>query len=166
MKLQSTLTLALRLFKREWRSSELRILMLALLVAVTATTSISFFADRLASALLNRSAEMLGGDLVVKSSRPLEWSDLLPSEYSALKTAEVIEFSSVVLARDQLLLSSIKAVSNGYPLYGMLQVASERPGTVIKRQYGPKKGTVWVDARVLDRLQVEIGETVRLGAAE
>mgnify|MGYP006921594655 CR=1 FL=1 len=72
------LRLSWRLLKREWRSGELRILAFALTVAVAATTCISFFTERLNLALLRQSAELIGGDLVLRSSRPLdpEWLEV------------------------------------------------------------------------------------------
>ena len=42
-----TLSLALRLLLRDWRSGELTFLALALLIAVASTTTITLFADRL-----------------------------------------------------------------------------------------------------------------------
>ena len=63
--------LSIKLLGREWRSGELRILLFALVTAVAATTTIGFFTERLNNALVRQSAELIGGDLLVNSSRPL-----------------------------------------------------------------------------------------------
>ena len=81
-------SMAIRLLRREWRSGELRVLVLALLVAIAATTSISFFTDRLGQALLNQSAEMIGGDLVVRGTRPLKPQWLETATQQAVITAD------------------------------------------------------------------------------
>ena len=45
--------LAWRLLRREWRAGELRVLLGALLIAVTISTAISFFTERLERSILN-----------------------------------------------------------------------------------------------------------------
>lgn len=157
--------LALGLFKREWRGGALRVLVLALVVAIMAATSISFFTDRLAQALLNRSAEMIGGDLVVRGTRPLDpqWLEI-PEK--AVVSAEITEFSTVAINNDQLLLASVKAVDANYPLYGRIQVADEPYGEPSLLDDAPSPGVVWVDQRVLDRLQIRVGDAINIGAAE
>ena len=42
----SVIALALRLFVRDWRAGELRVLIAALIIAVGSVTTVSFFADR------------------------------------------------------------------------------------------------------------------------
>ena len=51
--------LASRLLWRDWRSGELRLLFLALVMAVTSVSGIALFTDRLEKALLLESANML-----------------------------------------------------------------------------------------------------------
>jgi len=164
--IKTVFTLSVRLFKREWRSGELRILALALLIAISATTSISFFTDRLAQALLNRSAEMIGGDLVVRGTRPLGSDWLKLPEAEPLEHSQITEFSTVAINREQLLLASVKAVSETYPLYGSVQLSDTRYGQPLMMDKAPTPGTVWVDPRVLDRLQVEVGDEISIGAAQ
>lgn len=158
--------LATRLFRREWRCGELRILALALLIAVTVTTCISFFTDRLSQALLNRSAEMLGGDLVVRGTRPLDPGWLSLPEAVDLKRAEITEFSTVVIHQEQLLLANVKAVGSAYPLYGSLQISEDLYDEAERVDHPPQPGTLWVDRRVLDRLQLKVGDRVAIGASD
>ena len=61
------LPLASRLILREWRAGELRVMLLALLIAVTVSTAISFFTDRLQRGMATRAAEFLGADMRVSS---------------------------------------------------------------------------------------------------
>ena len=159
------LSLAIRLLRREWRSGELRVLVLALLVAIAATTSISFFTERLGEALLNRSAEMIGGDLLVRGTRPLEPQWLQMAAEQSVKVAELVEFSTVSIHQDNLLLASVKAVGANYPLYGSVHVAEQAYGETITVQHAPPSGTVWVDRRVLNRLAADIGDSISIGAA-
>ena len=90
-----SIKLSWRLSKREWRSGELRILLFALITAIAATTTISFFTERLKIALLTQSAELIGGDLVLRSSRPLPQGWLHHGQEVGLETVELAEFGSV-----------------------------------------------------------------------
>lgn len=158
-------SLAIRLLRREWRSGELRVLVLALLVAIAATTSISFFTDRLGQALLNRSAEMIGGDLLIRGTRPLKPQWLEMAVEQTVKVVELVEFSTVSIHQDKLLLTSVKAVGANYPLYGEVHVAEQAYGETITVQYAPPPGAVWVDRRVLNRLDAKVGDSISIGAA-
>ena len=65
-----TLLLALRLLRRDFRAGELRILALAILVAVGSMTAVGFFTDRMQRALVQQGVELLGADLVLVSGAP------------------------------------------------------------------------------------------------
>ena len=163
-----TLSLALRLATRDWRSGELRLLLAALLLAVGAVTAVSLFVDRLQRALVAESATLLGADRVIDASRavPQRFRDLAAARGLAL--ADVIRFPSMVSAdatgRSQL--ASVKAVTPGYPLRGTLRVA-DAPFTRGRRTDGlPARGEVWLDSRLFPALGVESGDTVAVGYAE
>ncbi len=67
--------LALRLFWRDWRSGELGVLLLAVVLAVAIVTTLGLFVDRMQRAVEIRSATFLAGDLVLRATRevPEEW---------------------------------------------------------------------------------------------
>ncbi len=75
----NTLLLALRFAKRDWRSGELRLLMLALVVAVAALTAVGFFTDRVERAMVLQANEILAADLVISGSTqvPHEYQQVL-----------------------------------------------------------------------------------------
>ena len=53
------LKLALRMFRRNAKSIEARVLLVALLIAVMSVTTVSFFADRVESALNRQANELI-----------------------------------------------------------------------------------------------------------
>ncbi len=57
---------------RDWRAGELRVLALALLIAVASVTSVSFFADRVRQGLAREAHQLLGGDLLLVGDHGLE----------------------------------------------------------------------------------------------
>ena len=66
------LGLALKLLWRDWRSGELTLLLVSLLIAVGTVTTITLFVDRLQQALLAESATFLAADRVISSNQPID----------------------------------------------------------------------------------------------
>ena len=56
---------------RDWRAGELRLLAMALVIAVAAVTSVGFFVDRLRLGLERDAAQLLAADLVLSSDQPI-----------------------------------------------------------------------------------------------
>lgn len=63
-------TLGWRSLWRDARAGELRLLLLAVALAVAALTAVGFFADRLQAGLQRDARALLGGDAVVASDKP------------------------------------------------------------------------------------------------
>ena len=64
------LRLALLALARDGKSGELRVLMLALLVAVSALTAVGFFTNRVSRAVDQQAGEVLAADLRLQSRSP------------------------------------------------------------------------------------------------
>jgi putative ABC transport system permease protein len=170
MQQASMLALAARQTRRDFRAGEQRLLGFAVLLAVAALTAVGFFADRLNAGLARDARQLLGGDAIVSSDKPAPPELVQQAEALGLATARSAAFPSMARAPDArggaTRLVSVKAVSDGYPLRGQLQVktAVDAPAQPIKG--GPRPGTVWADAAVLDALQLAVGDTLLLGDAE
>ncbi len=155
--------LALKLLIRDGRSGELTILVLALIIAVTSSTAISLFADRLHRTMSTQAAEFLAADLVITS--PALIPELWTKEASQLKLshARTAEFSTVLMENDEILLAGIKAVSNHYPLRGFLKsTVSDYTEEKISHK-GPNQGEAWTDKRVLSALKLKLGDSLIVG---
>ncbi len=157
------LALAFRLLRRDARSGELTILILALSIAVISTTAISLFAERLQKTMNLQGAEFLAADLVITSSShiPQPWLD--QAEQLSLKRAKTAEFSTVLIENDEMLLAGVKAVSKHYPLRGHLKTIEQDYLTETVHQQGPKVGNVWVEKRILSALKLAIGDLLNIG---
>ena len=141
--------MALRALRRDWRSGELRVLAVALLIAVASVAAVGFFTDRIQQAMERKASELLGADLVVAAPDPIR--PLLAEEARRrnLATAETLHFRSVVVAGDATQLAEVKAVGPGYPLRGTLQI-SDRPFSPPRTTTAiPEPGQVWLDERLL-----------------
>ncbi|MEH6565371.1 MAG: FtsX-like permease family protein [Halopseudomonas sp.] len=161
----NTPALALRLLGREWRSGELRVLVLALLIAVTISTAISFFTNRIERSMTSRAAEFLGADMLVSSRSPLPELYAEQASQRGLQTSAQVGFSSVMATDAQMQLSSVKAVSAGYPQRGELRITDQPFGTERSTQDIPAPGEVWIEPRLLSQLQLQVGDSVDVGYA-
>ena len=158
--------LALRLLWRDWQGGELRLLFLALVMAVTSVTGIALFTDRLEKALLLESANMLAADRIVSGRGTLPEEVLTEGQARGLRTAEILSFTSMVFSDNGNMLVAAKAVTDNYPLRGDVIVA-DAPfvrGTPV--QSGPPVGEAWLESRVLPALGIEVGDSVYVGETE
>ncbi|MBT8117896.1 MAG: ABC transporter permease, partial [Gammaproteobacteria bacterium] len=155
--------LAMRLLARNWRAGEQRILVAALVIAVAASTAIGFFTDRLGRGLTNQSADFLGADLVLASPRPVDAAWLEQARASGLAASVTLEFTSVVVAGDDLLLSAVKAVEDGFPLRGRMRTAAAPFAADTETATLPRPGEAWVAPRLLTALGLQTGDRIEVG---
>ncbi|MGZ5013767.1 MAG: ABC transporter permease, partial [Methylobacter sp.] len=155
--------LALRLLWRDSRSGELTILILALIIAVTSSTAISLFADRLQRTMTTQAAEFIAADLAIASPAPIPTEWLSKATQLNLAQAQTVEFSSVLIEHDELLLAGIKAVSSAYPLRGFLKTTTSDYSAEATVHTGPEPGTAWVEKRVLSALKINLGDALTVG---
>ena len=160
----SRFNLALRLLWRDSRSGELTILILALIIAVTSSTAIALFSDRLQRTMVNQAAEFLAADLVIDCTTPISADWLTKATQFGLMQAQTVDFSSVLIEHEELLLASIKSVSDRYPLRGILKATTTEDYTSETILHaGPEKGTAWVEKRILSALKLKIGDSLTVG---
>ncbi|WP_455221876.1 ABC transporter permease [Kaarinaea lacus] len=156
--------LALRLMRRDWRAGELRVLAIALVIAVTCVTSVVFFTDRIAQALDLQASELLAADLRIVSDHPVKPEYLQGAAERQLNTAQTISFRSMVLnASGTSQLAEIKAVSESYPLRGALKISPRAFEAGVITEQGPASGEVWIEPRMVNQLNVSPGDDIILG---
>lgn len=157
--------LSLRLLARDWRAGELRLFVAAIVVAVGAVTAVGFFNDRLDRGLTQRSADLLGADFIVSRPAPIDPAWIATAARYGLKSAEAVEFPSVVIRGERLQLASVRAVGPGYPPRGTVRTATAlyQPGAPTAGE--PAPGTAWAESRVLQALGIEVGQSLELGNA-
>ena len=162
----AVIKLAMRMLARDWRAGEQRLLALALIVAVASVTTVAFFADRVGRSLTSEANQLLGADLVVVSDQPLAARFGQAAQGLGLSTTAAVRFPSMTQFAGRTLLTEVKAVAPGYPLRGKLRIRSSESGADFAPRSIPAAGEVWVDDRLLRRLDVKIGNRVGLGERE
>ncbi len=163
------LQLGWRTLWRDARAGELRLLVIAVALAVAALTSVAFFADRLEGGLQRDARQLLGGDVVVVSDNAPPAVFAEQARQRGMRTVQTLSFPTMGRAPDAnggvAKLVALKVVDAGYPLRGQLQTAQgpEQPGSVTRDI--PAPGTTWVEAPLLAALNLNVGDSLLLGDA-
>jgi putative ABC transport system permease protein len=159
------MTQSLKMLLRDWRAGELRVLAMALVVAVASITSVAFFADRVGRALVRDAHQLLGADLVLVSDHP--WQAGVAEEIArrGLERARATTFISMAITGENSVLAGVKAVSGNYPLRGRLRIAPAVNAPDAPAPAGPKPGTVWIEERLVTALAAPVGSRLKLGAS-
>ena len=151
--------------RRDWRAGELRFLLIALVVAVAALSSVGFFVDRMRSALARDANQLLGADLLIRADQPIEPAWLAEAGARGLRVAQTTVFPSMASSgtgeAGVTQLASVKAVTPGYPLRGSVKLRQGEADGVTRET--PAPGTVWVDANLLLAHKLQPGGELRLG---
>ena len=152
---------------RDLRSGELRLLIVAVTLAVAALTAVGFFADRLKAGLQRDARQLLGGDAVIVSD------SLTPTAFTAkartlgLDAVQTLGFPTMGRAADAkggtAKLVALKVVAPGYPLRGSLKIASQLGAAERITRGVPAPGQAWVEAPLLDALGLQVGDELLLG---
>ncbi len=151
----------IRAILRPWRDASFRLLAAALAIAAFALGAMILLRAELEARFAVRTAEALGGELVLSGTHePTPEQRALAAQ---VRHTEVVDFSTVLVRGDDLLLVSARAVDAAYPLAGTLDVAPARFAPATARTQGPAPGELWVADQVLDRLGVTPGDTLDLG---
>jgi putative ABC transport system permease protein len=162
---------SLRMTARDWRAGELRFLLLSLIVAVSALSAVGFFIDRMRAGLERDAHQLLGADLLVNADEPIQPAWRAEAQRRGLLLADTVTFPSMAQAGEgeasQAVLASVKAVSTGYPLRGTVRVTTDTAQALDARGTGtnaiPARGTVWIDAALLDKLNTNVGARLQMG---
>ena len=162
-------SMAWRHLRRDLRAGELRLLVVAVMLAVAALTAVGFLANRLNAALARDARALLGGDAIVASDQPAPDAFAAHAAQLKLRTATQATFPSMARATEArggaARLVAVKAVSEAYPLRGQLTLrdADGREQTLAA---APQRGRAWVDPAVLIALKLAIGDALLLGDAQ
>ena len=167
--MNASIRLGWRTLWRDLRAGELRLLIVAVLLAVAALTAVGFFADRLKGGLQRDARQLIGGDAVLASDNPTPAPFIERARSLGLQTASTFGFPTMARASEEqggaAKLVALKAVEAGYPLRGSLQVSTAPGAPGQPTREVPAAGEVWVDASLLEALGLKMGDTLLLGDA-
>lgn len=156
--------LAMRSLKRDLRAADVRALFVALVLAVAASTMIAFFLDRLERGLERQAGQMLGGDLVLEQRDPFTAELRERLESAGFVLSDQVDLVSMISREGRFQPASLKAVDEVYPHYGVSYVdfgdGTEQVAS------GPQPGEAWADPRLMELVEIELGDQVQVGQTE
>lgn len=156
-------TLAWQQLRANWKAGDLRVLLMALVLAVAAITAVGAFSQRISSHLTSQGGLLLGGDLVVSSDQPLPEAQVRYAQSLGLKHTQTAEFPSMVVQGELSQLAEIKALGAGFPLRGDFLVRRSEQGAAQSLSQPPARGEVWLEPRLISVLGLKLGDSVELG---
>lgn len=164
---KSFVILGARSLWRDLRAGELRLLLLAVTLAVAALTSVGFFADRLQGSLQRDARQLLGGDAVLMSDMPTPAFFSENAQQLGLQTATTLTFPTMARTSAEqggrIKLVALKVVQSPYPLRGSLRVAESPEDTGVLTRSLPTQGQAWLELGLLDSLGLSVGDRLLLG---
>ena len=156
------LVYGLKKFWSEIFSGDLLILFFSIVLAVTSISSVGFLGDRLKSSMQMQASSILGADLVLRSATEIDSKYLNLALSLDLKSAETATFLSMIIADEDNLLTSIKAVTPSYPLRGKLTVVNF-DDSPIQHSGSPPQGSIWIEKKVSESLELNQSGNIIVG---
>lgn len=142
------------LLLQSFRTGGLYLLIIALSLAISATTALKFSNTQVQNAVTLQAAEMLGADLVLSDNDPIQLNWQQQAEKLKLKQAPVTLFGSMAHTQDQFVMVNVKAVDEHFPLRGKLEIKPTAQSI--------QQGQVWLSPRAFDLLKVKVGDQVAI----
>lgn len=140
------------------------IIVLALVLSISAFILLESFRDSIQNSVSSDSKTLAGGDIIISAHQKFSNNLSLALEELGKKTDVTIvdsyEFSTIIYSKDEntSLLSELKLVKKGYPLYGSLQLEKKNGNS---DSIGA--GEIVVEKNLLERLNVQIGDKIKIG---
>ncbi|MCG9481067.1 FtsX-like permease family protein [Acinetobacter pittii] len=142
------------LLLQSFRTGGLYLLIIALSLAISATTALKFSNDQVKQAVSLQASQMLGADLVLSNNEPIEQPWKKRAEQLGLKQTNVTIFSSMAHTQDQFVMVNVKAIEPDFPLRGQLEIEPKTQEI--------QSGEVWLSQRAADLLKVKRGDIVSI----
>lgn len=155
---------ALRSLRREALAGDLLTVFAALVLGVAVMTAVGTLVDRVNLALANSTAEMLGGDLGIGGRAEAPAELVGEGTRRGLQSTRIAAFGSVLFHGEASQMATIKAVEAGYPLRGQLRVRTGADAVLNEAAAAPARGEAFADPRLLQALDLRIGDALEFGA--
>ena len=110
--------------RRDWRERDVRVVLVALMIAVATVGTIALFANQLQRTLVSSASSFLAADrqLDAENGKPVPPGWIEEARNRGLQTGQMIKFSTMVFGESGFQLVSVKAVSDEYPLRGDIEI--------------------------------------------
>lgn len=152
---------------RSFRSVEFAWLLVALIISVASLSSVAYLADRMQRAFERDAKQLIAADVLVQADQPIPEQFEKNARLKGLSTAQTIVFPTMSSFKSQTRLVALKAVSDGYPLRGVIKTSDSLADLKgVATTAIPNPGAVWVDSALMPSLNINIGDELALGQAK
>ncbi len=152
---------------RSFRSVEFAWLLVALIISVASLSSVAYLADRMQRAFERDAKQLIAADVLVQADQPIPEQFEKNARLKGLSTAQTIVFPTMSSFKSQTRLVALKAVSDGYPLRGVMKTSDSLADLKgVATTAIPNPGAVWVDSALMPSLNINIGDELALGQAK
>ncbi|THB63477.1 MAG: FtsX-like permease family protein [Desulfovibrio sp.] len=172
MRIVQSIRLLLRISRREFMGGfkDFGMFLACLALGVAAVACVGTLSASVDAGLSDNARILLGGDLDLRQIHAPLPGSVLEEVHAAGQVSEFVTMRSMARADDpdypRSTLIDIKAVDSAYPLYGEVVLSPAMDLTqALARDPGTGQFGVVVDEALLDRLDVGIGDSIRLGEA-
>ncbi len=168
-----SLPLAWRLARRELRAGlrGFRIFVACLAIGVGAIAAVGSLSEAFVAGLAANARVLHGGDVDVRlNNRPADGDELTGLKARSTALSRAVEMRAMARPIDEaaagkLHLVELKAVDAAYPLVGAVGLDSDIPLAQALAKHGEAWGAV-ADKSLFNRLEIAVGDRVRIGGAE
>ena len=139
-----------------------RVFLLCLATGVAAIAAIGSLSSALSEGMRADARKILGGDVDVRLSHRRASAAQLAWMRARGRVSMIAQMRSLARTGTAHTLVEIKAVDNAYPLFGRMRLAS---GLALRQALAKREGRwgVVVDAALLIKLDVDVGDSIRIG---
>ncbi|WP_108946284.1 ABC transporter permease [Shewanella halifaxensis] len=149
------LNLAWRLFKRELSQGQLILIILAITLAVLSVTGLASVSERLQLAINGQASKFIAADRIIDSPNKIDPKVLSLADEMGLSQVSSMQFNSMLYAGDAFQLVTVRAVAEGYPLKGDIELSTGKADGL------PQADHIWFETRLGGLLgypeQIELG---------
>ncbi|MGO1191898.1 ABC transporter permease [Vibrio casei] len=146
---------------REIKQSQLWPIAIALTLIIACVFGLAALADRMDQVIMTQGKNALTADTVFRSSNPLPEKLLTATKAQKTKISTLTRFATMAFSDNSMQLVTVKAVDDSYPLRGEMVLSNGD-----KTRNHVSENQLWLEPRVMQQLQVNIGDAVTIGDAD
>ncbi|WP_292759528.1 ABC transporter permease [Methylophaga sp. UBA2689] len=153
-------------FTQDLRERNVKVMLMAMIIAVATVATINAFADHLQKTLMTSASAFLAADrqLNSRTNAPIPEAWYAEAEKQGLQVGRMIEFGTMVSNESQFQLVAVKAIDNAYPLRGEIEWQTDLDSPRQVASNGPQPGEVWLNPRLMRLLELRPGDALEIGA--
>ena len=145
------------------KDSDGRLLLLTQTVLIFFLLTLSLTSASIQSYLRENLNNMLGADMAVSSFDALTSEQEVALTGLSAHSSKTQSMTLTLTHEGKWQRAQLKLVDGTYPLQGQLKTAASLSGTHSAQAHGPSEGEIWLGPRLIQKLGLNIGDTITLG---